>query len=93
MHAEVPLASRNADGQTRLGSGALRRNFERGSRQVWLATQFLKRLTMMTPPPTLPSLHHVESRPRSLATQSVTLLSSSVQAGEQSQLNLLTLVV
>lgn len=45
---------------------------------------------MITPPPTLPSFCHVESRPMSLATQSVTLDSSSVHAGEHSQLKLRT---
>lgn len=46
-----------------------------------------RELTMMMPPPTLPSFIHPSLNPKSFATQSITTDSNSVQAGEQSQLN------
>lgn len=96
VQAEEPLARGDAHGDDRLRSRALRQTVhcsaftrERWSpKEATLRRKRVGRRTWITPAPTIPSLHQLWSSPSSLATQSVTFDSSSVQAGEQSQLKL-----
>lgn len=94
MKAEEAFARGDADGDDRLGGGALcesvqsMSNADQRKSRSQPSRIVISERTWITPAPTIPSLHQLWSSPSSLATQSVTFDSSSVQAGEQSQLNL-----